>query len=140
MGAPYKMKYTNGKKANPSSFPFKVETPKPGDSPLEAWNWDAAGGGAAKGAATGAMLGPWGAVVGGAIGGVVGGIKGGKAREEEEKALEEQEAKQELTLKTGEEKDKMLLVAREKLKSEQPSAYNVAQQKTEGDASDEVLS
>ena len=131
--APYKMKYTNGKKANPSSFPFKVEAPKPGDSPLEAWNWGSAGGGAAKGAATGAMLGPWGAVIGGAIGGVVGGIKGGKAREEEE-------AKQELALKTSEEKDKMLLVARQKLKSEQPSAYNVAQQKREGDATDEVLS
>ena len=32
---PFKMKYTDGKKANPSSFPFKVETPKTGGSPLE---------------------------------------------------------------------------------------------------------
>ena len=95
MGKPFKMKYTNGKKADMSSFPFKVEAPKPGDTPLEAWDWGSAGGGAAKGAATGAMLGPWGAVAGGVIGGVAGGIMGGKEKEEQEKLakLEEERLK-----------------------------------------------
>ena len=53
--------------------------PKPGDSPVEAWDWESAGTGAAKGAQMGAMLGPWGAAAGGVIGGVWGGIAGGKA-------------------------------------------------------------
>ena len=109
---PYKMKYTNGKKADTTAFPFKVEAPKPGDSPLESFSGEAALGGAAKGAATGMALGPWGAVVGGAVGGIMGGIKGGKAADEEE-------AKRELALKTAAEKDKMLLAAREKLEVEQ---------------------
>lgn len=30
---PFKMKYTNGKKSDPSSFPFKKEYSQPGDSP-----------------------------------------------------------------------------------------------------------
>ena len=33
------MKYTNGKKADTTAFPFKVEAPKPGDSPLEKFSW-----------------------------------------------------------------------------------------------------
>ena len=40
MGTPYKMKYTNGKKANPSSFPFKSSPGKmmgaPAPAPTEA--------------------------------------------------------------------------------------------------------
>jgi hypothetical protein len=88
MGKPFKMKYTNGKKADSSSFPFKVEAAKPGDSPAQQWDWESAGGGAAKGAAAGAVLGPWGAVAGGAIGGVVGGIQGGQAKEAAKAAAE----------------------------------------------------
>ena len=83
MRKPFKMKYTNGKKADMSSFPFKVEAPKPGDTPLEAWDWSSAGSGASKGAMGGAMVGgPWGAVIGGVVGGVAGGVMGGKEKEE----------------------------------------------------------
>ena len=80
----YKMKYTNGKKADISAFPFKG--PQGGvaaieDSPakftgdtFKGWNTEEAGEGAKKGAAAGMMFGPWGAVIGGAIGGVWGGL------------------------------------------------------------------
>jgi len=87
------MKYTNGKKADSAAFPFKVEAPKPGDTPLEAWDWGSAGGGAAKGAKLGSVIGPWGTVIGGAVGGVAGGLMGGKAKEEEaaeQRKIEEQ--------------------------------------------------
>jgi len=76
MGKPFKMKYTNGKKADSSSFPFKVEAAKPGDSPAQQFDLESAGSGAVKGAAMGKVLGPWGAVVGGAVGGIYGGITG----------------------------------------------------------------
>ena len=61
------MKYTNGKKADTSAFPFKGD-----DSPLD-FNTEAAGEGALKGASMGMALGPWGAVAGGVIGGVAAG-------------------------------------------------------------------
>tara|TARA_Y100000310_G_C20391813_1_gene673176 strand:+ start:331 stop:741 length:411 start_codon:yes stop_codon:yes gene_type:complete len=89
MAGPFKMKYTNGKKADSSSFPFKRESPQPGDSPAD-FNWEAALGGAGKGAATGSMLGPWGAVAGGVIGGVMSGIKGDESEPEQEGVEEEQ--------------------------------------------------
>jgi|TARA_R110000737_G_scaffold336544_1_gene356128 hypothetical protein len=74
MKTPYKMKYTNGKKADASSFPFKGDAHKPGDSPAN-FSWKAAAGGAAKGAMGGAVAGPWGAVAGGLIGGAMAGFK-----------------------------------------------------------------
>jgi len=77
MGKPFKMKYTNGKKADSTAFPFKGETSKPGDSPAE-FNWKAAAGGALKGGAAGSMVGPWGTVIGGLAGGISAGIKGDK--------------------------------------------------------------
>jgi outer membrane lipoprotein SlyB len=80
MGKPFKMKYTNGKKADSTAFPFKVEAAKPGDSPAE-FNWKAAAGGALKGGATGSMLGPWGTVIGGLAGGISAGIKGDNKEE-----------------------------------------------------------
>ena len=90
------MKYTNGKKADSSSFPFKVEAAKPGDSPAQQFDLESAGSGAAKGASAGAVLGPWGAVVGGAVGGIYGGIAGGKAKEAAAAAAEEAARKQAL--------------------------------------------
>ena len=69
MGAPYKMKYTNGKKADTASFPFKKD-----DSPLD-FSMENAGEGAVQGAKMGAALGPWGAVAGGVIGGVAAGYE-----------------------------------------------------------------
>jgi len=78
MSGPFKMKYTA------SSFPFHGVQATPGDSPLEAFDLESAGGGAAKGAQMGAVLGPWGAVAGGLIGGVAGGISGGKEKEKQE--------------------------------------------------------
>ena len=91
----FKMKYTNGRKASPSSFPFKNPgivggVTHPGDSPLEQWDWSSAGSGAAKGASAGAVLGPWGAAAGAVVGGVWGGIAGGKAKERAERAAREE--------------------------------------------------
>ncbi len=71
------------------NFPNYIGVAKPGDSPVEQWDWESAGGGAAKGAAAGAVLGPWGAAVGGVVGGVYGGISGGKAKEAAEAAAKE---------------------------------------------------
>jgi len=85
MGKPFKMKYTNGKKADHTAFPFKVDAHQPESSPAKAWDMAAAGTGAASGAAAGAVLGPWGAAAGAVVGGVVGGIKGGNAKEKAEK-------------------------------------------------------
>ena len=95
----FKMKYTNGRKASPSSFPFKNPgivggVTHPGDSPLEQWDWSSAGGGAATGAKAGAVLGPWGAVAGAVVGGVWGGITGGKANEKAEEARLAEEKRQ----------------------------------------------
>jgi hypothetical protein len=92
----FKMKYTNGRKASPSSFPFKNPgiiggVTHPGDSPLEAWDWSSAGGGAAKGASAGAVLGPWGAAAGAVVGGIWGGISGGRAKEAEEARIKEEQ-------------------------------------------------
>ena len=107
---PYKMKGSPMKR----NFPNDIGTAKPGDSPVEAWDWGSAGGGAAKGAAAGAVLGPWGAVIGGAIGGVAGGIQGGKEKE----LLEAQEM---------EEQKKNEIVAEELKKARtSKSAYNTA--------------
>jgi len=84
MGKPFKMKYTNGKKADITTFPFKGSSPQPGDSPAE-FNWDAAKKGAGKGAGAGAMMGgPWGAVVGAIGGGALAGFT-----TEEPKTMEE---------------------------------------------------
>lgn len=92
MGKPFKMKYTNGKKANVSSFPFKKD-----DSPLD-FNTEAAGEGALKGASMGAALGPWGAVAGGVIGGVAAGWETDEVKEqqrmEEAKKLKEEKFKE----------------------------------------------
>ena len=85
MGKPFRMR-GNPMKRN---FPNYIGVAKPGDSPVEQWDWESAGGGAAKGASAGAVLGPWGAVVGGVVGGVYGGISGGKAKEAAEAAAEE---------------------------------------------------
>ena len=80
---PFKLTYTNGKKADPSSFPFHGVQAAPGDSPNK-FDMESAGSGAMKGASAGAVLGPWGAVAGGIIGGVAGGISGGKEKKKQE--------------------------------------------------------
>ena len=73
----YKMKYTNGRKADPSSFPFKIDGGVAGESPNKFLNFgdfdfSGAGKGAAAGAGAGAMIGgPWGAVIGGLAGGIM---------------------------------------------------------------------
>jgi hypothetical protein len=92
----FTMKYTNGRKASPSSFPFKNPgivggVTHPGDSPLEQWDWSSAGGGAATGAKAGAVLGPWGAVAGAVVGGIWGGIAGGKAKDREEERIKQEQ-------------------------------------------------
>ena len=88
MGKPFKMKYTNGRKADTTAFPFKAQAAKPGDSPAQQFDMESAGAGAAKGAMAGAVLGPWGMAAGGAVGGVVGGIQGGRAKEAAKAAYE----------------------------------------------------
>ena len=74
------MKYTNGKRADVTAFPFKggtARTAKPGDSPLELeFESDKALSSGLQGAKMGAVLGPWGAVAGGVIGGAIGGLGG----------------------------------------------------------------
>ena len=73
----FKMK--RGSKPTFKHLGSSKSSPKPGDSPVEAWDWSSAGGGAAQGAMAGAALGPWGAVAGGVICGVAGGLMGGAA-------------------------------------------------------------
>jgi len=95
MRKPYKMKHTNGKKADRSSFPFKAEK---SDSPLD-FNTEAAGDGAIQGAKMGMALGPWGAVAGAAIGGVAAGwetdaMKAEQKKEEERVAMEKDKSSQ----------------------------------------------
>tara|TARA_R110002167_G_scaffold158765_6_gene354041 strand:- start:823 stop:1209 length:387 start_codon:yes stop_codon:yes gene_type:complete len=91
MSKPFKMKAARfGNSPMQKNFPTDISA-KPGDTPLEAWDWGSAGKGAASGAAAGAAFGPWGAAIGGAVGGVWSGIKGGKAKEEQEALLEAQQ-------------------------------------------------
>ena len=91
----FKMKYTNGKKADVSSFPFKVEGGVASDSPnkfidFSDYDFSGAGSGAAKGAAAGAMVGgPWGAVIGGLAGGIMGTTKKITTSEELDKEKED---------------------------------------------------
>ena len=78
----FNMKYTNGKKADVSAFPFKVESSDAvSDSPAKATvAAGAAGGlgtGAAIGAGVGALFGGVGAVPGAIIGGGIGALAGG---------------------------------------------------------------
>jgi len=89
----YKMKHTNGKKADRSSFPFKGEASKPGDSPMD-FNTEAAGDGAIQGAKMGMVLGPWGAVAGAAIGGIAAGWES-DAMKAEQRKVEEAKARKE---------------------------------------------
>ena len=90
----FKMKYTNGKKADVSSFPFKVEGGVASDSPnkfinLNDYDFSGSGEGAAKGAAAGAMVGgPWGAVIGGLAGGIMGAKKKETTDEDLQKDIE----------------------------------------------------
>lgn len=107
MSEPFKMKYTNGKKADRTAFPFKVEAPQPGSSPTKAWDMGAAAGGAASGAAAGAVLGPWGAAAGAVVGGVVAGVKGGKAKEKAKKEEAERQKQMEIAQKEAEKQAKI---------------------------------
>ena len=84
---PFKMKYTNGKKSDMTAFPFKGESPQPGDSPVD-FNWKAALGGAVQGGAAGSMVMPgWGTVLGGLAGGISAGIKGDKGEDSKNEEL-----------------------------------------------------
>ena len=79
MSTAFKLKYSNGKKADPSVFPFKIEGGVDSESPnkfLRDLSFDkkAGGEGAAKGAAAGMAAGPWGAVIGGLAGAALGGL------------------------------------------------------------------
>ena len=75
MGKPFKMKYTNGKKADSSSFPFKGEV-NTDSSPAKKWDWGKAlkGGisGGLRGLASGNILGATAGLWGGAISGGMG--------------------------------------------------------------------
>jgi hypothetical protein len=73
MKTPYKMKYTDGKKADATAFPFKGD--ESGNSPAS-FNLKAAGQGALKGGITGFMMGgPAGALAGAVGGGALAGFK-----------------------------------------------------------------
>ena len=89
-------------------------SPQPGDSPLEKFDWGSALSGAVKGAKAGSVAGPWGMLAGALGGGAVSGFTGGAK-------IEQQEAEQELANKTEQEKDKMLLAAKEKLEKNEGS-------------------
>jgi|TARA_R110001599_G_scaffold192566_1_gene388095 hypothetical protein len=78
----YTMKYTNGKKSDTSSFPFKIDAPdSTSDSPTKATVAGGAvggmGTGAAIGAGVGSLFGGVGAVPGAIIGGGIGALAGG---------------------------------------------------------------
>ena len=78
----YKMKYTNGKKADFSAFPFKIEAPSAtSDSPakLDAGSGMAAGSGLGAGIGT-FLLPGLGTVAGAGIGAGIGAITGGIAQ------------------------------------------------------------
>jgi len=90
----YKMKHTNGKKADRSSFPFKGKASKPGDSPMD-FNTEAAGDGAIQGAKMGMVLGPWGAVAGAAVGGIAAGWESDAMKAEQQRAKEAEARKKE---------------------------------------------
>ena len=87
----FKMKYTNGKMADPTAFPFKGGVDA-GSSPAKGFwknigksvkkvtkgvDWGSVAKGAAGGAAKGSAAGPWGALIGGLGGAVMGGMGGG---------------------------------------------------------------
>lgn len=94
----FKLKYTNGKKSDPSSFPFhKIEGGvQKSDSPLD-FDWDKALSGAGKGAASGAMVaGPWGAVIGGLAMGAMAGFSEDK-EEKPEQPIEKKPPKPEIS-------------------------------------------
>ena len=85
MNKPFKMKYTNGKRADVSSFPFKAKTTKPGDSPVDFIQMpentgdnegvlSAMGTGATTGMSIGSSFGPQGAAIGAIVGGFAGGV------------------------------------------------------------------
>ena len=97
--------------SNPTFKHLGSANPQPGDSPVEKFDWGAALSGGAKGAKAGSMLGPWGAAIGGVGMGIMAGIKGGKAQED-------QEAADELALKTEKEKDELLMAAKKKSERE----------------------
>lgn len=77
----YTMKYTNGKKADSSAFPFKVEASSAiSDSPAKLGAGGAAGGlgsGAAIGAGIGSIIPGLGTATGAVIGGGIGMLAGG---------------------------------------------------------------
>jgi len=95
----YKMKYTNGKKADVSAFPFKIDAPSAiSDSPAKATVAGGAAGGLGTGAAIGAGIGSIipglgtgiGAIVGGGIGALTGGIGQNIRKQKEYKQYKDQ--------------------------------------------------
>ena len=95
----YKMKYTNGKKADTSAFPFKIDAPSAtSDSPAKATVAGGAVGGLGTGAAIGAGIGSIipglgtgvGAIVGGGIGALTGGIGQNIRKQKEYKQYKDQ--------------------------------------------------
>jgi hypothetical protein len=102
----FKMKYTNGKTADVTAFPFKGGVAA-GSSPAKGWfsdigkkvvskakdvtkdvDWGSVGKGAAQGAAAGSVAGPWGAIIGGLGGAVMGGMSGKEGKEGDEELAE----------------------------------------------------
>jgi len=79
-----------------------------GDTPLESFDWKAAVSGGAKGAVSGSVAGPWGAAAMGLFKGIKAGIAGGKENDQAEAAAD-------LATKSAEEKDALLLKAKESL-------------------------
>ena len=90
MSGPFKMKYTNGKNADTTAFPFKAQPPQPGDSPNK-FDWSRAAKGAAIGGTAGLGIMGVGAIPGAVYGGLAGGL-GGKSEGEEKYASEIEQA------------------------------------------------
>ena len=98
--------------------------PKPGDSPVEAWDWSSAGKGAGTGAKWGAALGTvipgLGNVVGGLAGGLVGGVAGGFSGGAEAK---KEETKRKVSEMNDDKKNELLANAAMKQERESASGY-----------------
>ena len=124
----FKMKYTNGKKADITAFPFKGGVAQ--DSPLD-FNWKAAAGGAMQGGATGSMFGPWGTAIGAVGGGLMAGFSG--EEEEEEAAVASGPVDPAASNRPGNIKDKVRKRVNKKVNEEVDKKVDEVVNQTAGD-------
>ena len=98
-------------------LPSPNKKAQPGDSPLEKFDWSAA----LKGAGTGAAVGSAVPGLGTGIGAIAGGLMAGFSSGNKQKKQEDAEA---LKLKSEEEKDQLILAAKEEAEKTQPQGMD----------------